>query len=860
MKITFIRIFIRRLAIIAIFTICWSALPMAVALNYVASQWHTVAMAVTAIAIKLKETYYQQKRLEYFTIKNLAHGSQNNQNPTISYDTKQASTIHVSDTTLQVPISLQPVNVMLTDISARPTATQSTTQAPSLEPAVKQLVNIPNSLVAQERTIWSSSVTLASKNQDNAHLSPQPLLSGDMILIHPLQQVAAPHPADSRGQSKTHISMSLTSRQMSSQARETYRNLAALSRIGQNEQSRELFKQHYAQFQANLFACLNAKHQSALFNALVNLSDAESNYYQLTNVPFLRERMMKAVNEIQHLLLNKEGALLPGFSEQNTIQIARIIAEFSTPLNGTYADFSMIVQQMVDNKIPGALGLQHQLETQSRQALIFRLVDFFTPGRHYTSLSAAFKNNPLTKAIIELNQACAESRWEHAENVVRNFSHTIRSQSTSGQPDESAKVLNTIFNELAFERGIFKKYQHHPSYQSLINSPGAIRQSSEINNVLAEQHRLKQELLDQLGITQPSALVDQLAYQVATHFYDPLAVNRILSGLSADHPDRTVREAFHAFFDSRGLCKLSRIAQTDQTLRIPEGLALEKNSVARNLVHTLTHIDAPTALAAEEIKRAVEYVNLACSEHPRAQEYLVLAQAIADAHISADADSTILKCGDFSLLNETPEQIVLQDALVRTAAELCTSLSRTTNEADRAELKSALLALEATRNTATTSTVDKVIQKSFHQTVLLPKLEKLKVIVPGIMTGAIIIKKLVSEQTESASSNTSIEELDSHVQFHDAQNKKNNEKDNGKDKESDAQAPGKPTEKDGFIPKKNWDGKKVKHRKGYGWPDKRGSIWIPTGPNGHGGPHWDVQHPDKSYDNVVPGGKIRGQK
>lgn len=26
------------------------------------------------------------------------------------------------------------------------------------------------------------------------------------------------------------------------------------------------------------------------------------------------------------------------------------------------------------------------------------------------------------------------------------------------------------------------------------------------------------------------------------------------------------------------------------------------------------------------------------------------------------------------------------------------------------------------------------------------------------------------------------------------------------------------------------------------------------------GPHWDVEHPDGNYDNIVPGGKIRGQK
>lgn len=79
---------------------------------------------------------------------------------------------------------------------------------------------------------------------------------------------------------------------------------------------------------------------------------------------------------------------------------------------------------------------------------------------------------------------------------------------------------------------------------------------------------------------------------------------------------------------------------------------------------------------------------------------------------------------------------------------------------------------------------------------------------------------------------------------------------------NDAQAPGMPTKKDGFYPPKKWDGKKVRNPNGpgYGWPDRKGSVWVPTGPNGHGCPHWDVEHPDGSYDNVVPGGRIRGKK
>ncbi|MCA7949537.1 hypothetical protein LGM43_04575 [Burkholderia seminalis] len=47
--------------------------------------------------------------------------------------------------------------------------------------------------------------------------------------------------------------------------------------------------------------------------------------------------------------------------------------------------------------------------------------------------------------------------------------------------------------------------------------------------------------------------------------------------------------------------------------------------------------------------------------------------------------------------------------------------------------------------------------------------------------------------------------------------------------------------------------------RGSGWVDADGNIWVPTGwgSGAHGGPHWDVQAPDGSYENVYPGGKRR---
>lgn len=95
------------------------------------------------------------------------------------------------------------------------------------------------------------------------------------------------------------------------------------------------------------------------------------------------------------------------------------------------------------------------------------------------------------------------------------------------------------------------------------------------------------------------------------------------------------------------------------------------------------------------------------------------------------------------------------------------------------------------------------------------------------------------------------------------ENSEDKNKDNKKD-EKQGKAPGKPTEKDGYKPPKKWDGKKVRHPKNgrIGWPDEKGEIWVPSGPNGDGGPHWDVQDPRKrnKYRNVYPGGLVRPGK
>jgi RHS repeat-associated protein len=75
-----------------------------------------------------------------------------------------------------------------------------------------------------------------------------------------------------------------------------------------------------------------------------------------------------------------------------------------------------------------------------------------------------------------------------------------------------------------------------------------------------------------------------------------------------------------------------------------------------------------------------------------------------------------------------------------------------------------------------------------------------------------------------------------------------------------AKAPGKPGEAEGFEDPPSgpvW-GQDPRSR-GWGWVDKEGDVWVPTGGKGaHGGDHWDVQGKNRGRDrNVYPGGRVR---
>jgi RHS repeat-associated protein len=76
-----------------------------------------------------------------------------------------------------------------------------------------------------------------------------------------------------------------------------------------------------------------------------------------------------------------------------------------------------------------------------------------------------------------------------------------------------------------------------------------------------------------------------------------------------------------------------------------------------------------------------------------------------------------------------------------------------------------------------------------------------------------------------------------------------------------SKAPGKPGEAEGFKDPKDGEKWGAAPNGEKGWVDDKGNVWVPTGPKGHGNPHWDVNKPrGGSGGNVYPGGHTRPHK
>ncbi|CAG8451677.1 6948_t:CDS:2 [Acaulospora morrowiae] len=138
------------------------------------------------------------------------------------------------------------------------------------------------------------------------------------------------------------------------------------------------------------------------------------------------------------------------------------------------------------------------------------------------------------------------------------------------------------------------------------------------------------------------------------------------------------------------------------------------------------------------------------------------------------------------------------------------------------------------------------------------------IVLPGILIAEKVAEKVVIATTVAAVAvvtKVAVEVVGAiAVNIYNASNSSgdSNSSDDSNKRNEESIGDGKPTEEDGFVPKRNWDGTKTVAKNGKrGYEDKKGDIWVPVKKSNHEGAHrgehWDVQHRDGTYHNTLKG-------
>ncbi len=528
------------------------------------------------------------------------------------------------------------------------------------------------------------------------------------------------------------------------------RNIMALSRIRNSAALAAEFDAQYNNFQHDISSCIDLKDKAAIFQALQKLADP-ARYTLLKQVPYLEQRFDNAVGALHYLCLNTDGSLRAGGIVGHEIEVARIIAEFNTPLNGEH-QFASIVTQMVDLNILGSRGLAQEIKEYYEQPYIGQFLDSFQTKEKHPNLTQQFLAHPVNQRMQQLIDACKHKKWDEAKQQVDAYQALATQKKHDANIQNQYVVSRDILYALGYENGVFKKYAQHPWYQQYTHRDYPHRIADAQINSLFEQHAIiKEAILEKLGVTQPSPLVERVAYELAPVFYNPLAVNQCLSGLCQDHADPKVREAYHVFFDESGIYRLlSHDAKKLEGISIPTSIGDACNVQARALLNTLLKISTPHEKAAQDVCLALKYIESACAYPALKSSYCILSQSLCNALILPNAETIVTSLGDFTLLNQDEHQLKLQQGLVATAAQLCNALNdKALSATQRQETREALIALGAARRAALAYknsaryTVDQFIK--FYRDVVRPRITKVAKYTPAVLAGAIIVEEATKD-------------------------------------------------------------------------------------------------------------------
>lgn len=546
--------------------------------------------------------------------------------------------------------------------------------------------------------------------------------------------------------------------------------------------------------------------------------------------------------ELNTLCFDKKGNLQESLSDQKIAAAINLFIKICSPDQKTYI---ANLQKAYESGIP---SLHHHIQTASKEPFQKATSN---PFLQRSGLHAKIIDNKENQELCQLIISCKQGDFNQAHRYTKT--------------KIAKKVYASLYGKAYHSYGVPRFYDNDPLVRNLsaqdkvdLKNNSAIR--AGFIKELENRFQIHQELMLSCAIPPKHPLaVNQALYNaipyVGNHDEFLKYCNQFYNDGSPEN-----KEICAAFFTPNGILKMwDKHTTTFKDLDKPSGLNLAENNALRLHTNRLLLVNV-TEANTPMLQQVYKYSNAATQATESAREtYCAMVENSILALYGSHEHAFILSCPDCTKTYATPEQNAVQQLIMQRFIQV----TQTTDQAKKTAFKNQIAPL-----------LQRAYQYNHESHGLIANAviiaadnhDQIKHIGQGLGSTALVA--LGYKFFEQAKNKLQRQSNQQPVSQKPSANAPDPE-DPKKRKDEHAQAPGMPIEKDGYTPPKKWDGKRVKNPNGpgYGWPDKKGNVWVPTGNGGakpgttgsaHGGPHWDVQDPKTGlHKNILPGGKIR---
>lgn len=435
------------------------------------------------------------------------------------------------------------------------------------------------------------------------------------------------------------------------------------------------------------------------YQALKELS-SPANFQQLKSIKHYKEQLDLLTRRLQNIFLHKDGRLRSGWQVGCEKEITYSLAYFYLlPEDHLIHGLMRVVREFQAKKVPGTDEVLKDLVAESQKSVlesitdsILSLGDYVDGSKSLPDLTKKMVDNQLNKDLIRIIDLCNTHKWAEAEALVTEYKEKFLKNTHNSIARNDYYATSAFFDEKCNSQESVRRYSADPLFQAIIQS----RESITSHLAAFEKRReVQQYILKMLNVKAPTRAVETLCYELVSYFYDPKAIAECLSFLSSDHPDSQVRQLYHTFHDSNGICKILAYSPGQlQNIQIPTNIGESKNIPARKALNVLIKIDTTDEQVKNEVHKGLLYVSQSCKDERLHAAYAGLADAIVAGELWKSSDKAILACDDFSSLNQTKLHEELRSGIVLSAAKI-TQLLKNPKDQLRKELSFSLMALSS---------------------------------------------------------------------------------------------------------------------------------------------------------------------